>query len=516
MKRLTLFVMTLVLGATTFAQTRDSHGIISQQPEGITRNYIRSGGATYAPLYFLDDPQDGILAEVTFSTDGQKAYFKNIISHAATGTWVEGDIDGNTITIPLGQMVYWFDQYDYGMRLARIKVDGTIKNYTATLNGHITFTIEGDNLILQDTNGDADATVYDGIGLVYTDYINDAGQRITNEWSYYLDYASVLQFKDVATVVPPADLETELYSMEYMSTTGLKTGDLVKVGFSGRYVYVQGAAHDNLPEAWMRGNVQGNKIVFPIQYAGNKTSFMLYFCGSEGYFDSADGNWKYVLGDATFDFNQRTMSFSSDGMLATNSAPDHIDRIEAFLQPRFRPFTEVAATPATPGVKLYQERGPFTILVPDIPLLDTEGNFLNPAKVSYRLYFDDDIPYTLYPDEYKGLQEAIDEVPYIFSDDIVEAYSRSYIYERAYAIYLFQTGFDRIGVQTIYRGDGEERRSAIGYYDLTGNHVQAPLAGAQSVTPSSYDLTGRRVGPQHKGLTISRTPDGRVVKHLQR
>lgn len=515
MKRLTSLFLLLAAWTVTFGQARDSHGIIREQPEGIKRNYTRTGGATYAPLYFLDDPQDGILSEVVFSTDGKKAYFKNIISHAATGTWVEGDIDGNTITVPLGQTVYWFNNGNYGMLLARIKVKGNIKTYEVTTKGNITFTIEGDNLVLQDTSGDPETTVYDGIGLVYTPYVNEQGQRITNEWSYYIDYSTVLHFKDVALVEPPADLETETYSMEYKSTTGLQTGNLVNVGFSGRYVYVQGAAYENLPNAWMRGNVEGNKIVFPVQYAGNMVSFMLYFCGGQAYYDPEAYDWKYEFGDgsATFNFDQRTMSFSTDGMLATNSAADHIDRIDAFLQPRFRRFTEVPATPATPGVRYFQDMGNFTILMLDIPLLDTDGNFIDPAKVSYQLYIDDDEPYTLFPDEYKGLEEPVDEVPYFFSADIKETYSRSYIYERGYAIYLFQKGFDRIGVQTIYRGGGEEHRSAIGYYNLTQDHISA--ATADDGVTRQYDLTGRPVGKGHRGITISRTADGRVVKHLQ-
>ena len=151
----------------------------------------------------------------------------------------------------------------------------------------------------------------------------------------------------------------------------------------------------------------------------------------------------------------------------------------------------------------------------DLPLKDTEGNFIDPAKVSYQLYIDDDEPFILYPDEYKGLTEPLSEVPYFFPADKLEAYSRSYIYERGYAIYIFQTGFDRIGVQTIYRGGEEEHRSEIGYYDI----VPVGVSGISSDAGASvqhFDLTGRPVSSNHKGLTISRDNSGRVVKHFQR
>ena len=41
----------------------NAHGIITEQPEGELRHYNRSGGATYAPIYFIAEQQDGISAE---------------------------------------------------------------------------------------------------------------------------------------------------------------------------------------------------------------------------------------------------------------------------------------------------------------------------------------------------------------------------------------------------------------------------------------------------------------------
>ena len=135
MKTITTFCAALMMMAATATTmnaadvTRDSHGIIREQPAGIHRLYMRSGGATYAPIYFQTVTQDGIATEMVFSEDGTKAYFKNIISHAATDTWVEGDVSDGKITVPLGQLVYWFDG-GYGMQLALVEVKGNINTYT--------------------------------------------------------------------------------------------------------------------------------------------------------------------------------------------------------------------------------------------------------------------------------------------------------------------------------------------------------------------------------------------------
>ena len=165
--------------------TADKHGIITEQPDGDYRIYVRSGRATYAPMYFIDEKQDGIVAEVVFSDDGKKVWIKNIMSHATTYTWVEADVDGNTITMPLGQMVYWRDDWGYGLRIARVKINGDLKNYKVETKGSITFTMDGDKIVMNDTSGDSDSSVYDALGLVYTD-------AYEGEWSYYLDDETVL------------------------------------------------------------------------------------------------------------------------------------------------------------------------------------------------------------------------------------------------------------------------------------------------------------------------------------
>lgn len=161
--------------------------IIREQPEGELRIYSREGRGTFADEFFRDESQEGLTSEVVFSQDGKKVYFKNIISHAKTNTWVEGDINGNTITIPLGQMVYWFDKYNYGLRLARVKVNGSLSSYTVDSSGSISFSIEENRLVLKSTYGNSSSMYYDGLALVYTD-------NYEGEWSYYLDYETIFTY----------------------------------------------------------------------------------------------------------------------------------------------------------------------------------------------------------------------------------------------------------------------------------------------------------------------------------
>ncbi|MBO4485498.1 MAG: hypothetical protein J5734_00015 [Prevotella sp.] len=524
MKTYLLSLFTLLFAATASGQTvnrpvenmqlaplskvtADKHGIIRDQPDGDYRIYVREGRATYAPVYFVDEKQDGIVAEVVFSDDGKKVWIKNIMSHATTYTWVEGDVDGNTITMPLGQMVYWGEDWGYGMRLARVKVNGDIKKYTVETKGSVTFTIDGNTISINDTFGDDESNTYDGLGLVYTD-------AYEGEWSYYLDYETVLTYVDELPVTPPAGLQTETYSMENQNN-----GHLMQVGFDGTDVYLQNVTESKLTTSWMKGTFEDGKVTFPAQCAGIGGSFIYYFCGINGErVDDGYGGYTWIYdwpaGDLVFDFDESTNTFTTDQtLLLTTSLNANDGRGEIFHMPRLRPYEEHAGTPKDPKVIYYQTYGQnvFSIAMFEVPLQDTEGNFMDPAKLSYQLFVDDEEPYTLYTDEYSGLTENMDEIPYLFSD------KKGTIIEKAYGIYIYQSGFDRFGIQSIYRGGGEEHRSNIGWWYFNEPEGIETVADSKTEVPTvAFDLQGRRVAPNHKGIVITRMSDGRVVKKVQR
>ena len=524
MKKYILSLLTFFCAATVFGQSvnrptennqfkplskvkADEHGIITEQPDGDYRIYVRNGRATYASIMdlFIDESQAGIVEELVFSDDGKKVWFKNILSHATTYTWVEGDIDGNTITVPLGQMVYWFEGKNYGLRLARVKVNGALNEYTVDTKGKVTFTIEGDKLILNGTSGNEAETVYDGLGLVYT---ND----YDGEWSYYLDYETVLTYVDEMPVTPPAGLETETYSMENQTY-----GHLMRVGFYGPDVYMQNVTESKLTNSWMKGTREGNKVIFPAQVAGVGGSFIYYFCGINGErvedgYGGYTWNYEWPAGDLVFDYDEETGTLISDQtLLLTTSLEANDGRGEIFHMPRLSPYEEYAGTPRDPKVTAYVPYGNvLSIFMFEVPLRDTEGHFMDPSKLSWQLYVDDDEPYTLYRDEYKYLPEDIDEVPYLYATATEnEYYSRSNIYEKAYGIYIYQFGFDRFGIQSIYRGGGEEHRSNISYWNFNETDGISFSSSPKGEESHAYDLSGRKIvnskwsnGTLSKGIYI--------------
>ncbi|MBQ8968730.1 MAG: hypothetical protein IJ064_03225 [Bacteroidaceae bacterium] len=516
MKKHLLLILACLLATVTYAQqlrvpkltplkAPTKADLVTEQPAGELRVYKRTGGATMASLFFENDRrQDGMVAQVVYAADGKTVWFKNIISHAATGTWVKGTIEGDEIHVPYGQLVYWFDNpvdednkpiQAYGMQLAEVTVNGAITNYTSDNKGYATFAIQGDSLVLQGTSADIGENQFKGLGLTYTN-------QFDGEWSYYLDFETVYEQVDANGVTPPADLKVEQYAM----TNGIY-GHFVKVGFDGQDVYMQGISESYLPDSWMKGTfVSDTKVYFPLQVAGFYSTYLLYYCGTDLEFVNPNygGTYRYRWNaeetGITFDYDPETRSFTTDRGLVCNNSLDSLDRYERFAKPILRPWVEKAAKPADPAIlecndRFFDAYGITTVSV-SIPCQDEDGNYLNPQKLFYRIYLDDDEDFLFYQDEYVNLPiDGVDEMPYLYSN------GRS-IFPNSYGFYLYQGGFERIGIQSVYYGGDDRQETDIFYTVPVSVGVESVQSSQSTVQSEVYDLSGRRVAKPTKGLYI--------------
>jgi hypothetical protein len=127
---------------------------------------------------------------------------------------------------------------------------------------------------------------------------------------------------------------------------------------------------------------------------------------------------------------------------------------------------EVAATPADPKFDDFvfaDTKYPYVAYT--IPVDGTQGEQLDPSKLSYMFFVqkgNESSPLVLTTDIYKELAADMTEIPYLFSDDY-DVYN-SYLY-------LNQTeeevrSWEKLGLQTIYRGLDEEHKSNIVWYDV--------------------------------------------------
>ena len=96
--------------------------VITEQPEGTAYDYQTAGRADYAyyEYGFLDVVDMSGKTRVVFAEDGT-VYVRNLLFNSGNNfgdNWVKGTIEGNVLSIPLGQSIYRDDENDYDVVLA--------------------------------------------------------------------------------------------------------------------------------------------------------------------------------------------------------------------------------------------------------------------------------------------------------------------------------------------------------------------------------------------------------------
>ena len=213
---------------------------------------------------------------------------------------------------------------------------------------------------------------------------------------------------------------------------------------------------------------------------------------------NAEGN----MVDAVFNYDAEKGEFTTTQALAINSALTELNAQETFTNVAITKFDEVAATPATPTVKaLIFDEWSHNIQF-YVPTVGTNGETLNPSKHFYTIWV-----------EVNGEQK-----PYVFTADMYytdqdvteQPYSMYYSsWDNGHNIYLaddaavFAT-WAKVGVQSIYYGGGECKKSEIAWGTLTG--ISDIKANMQNGNAAIYNLAGQRIAngqkPAAKGLYI--------------
>ncbi|MBR5171104.1 MAG: Omp28-related outer membrane protein [Muribaculaceae bacterium] len=476
--------------------------VITEQPEGELKTYMRTGGAMYSFWgYLFTTYQDGGAMQMVFADDGKTVYLKDPISQAAANSWVKAELsdDGKTLTMPLNQYVIFYNEVDYGLITAWVDVtvdeSGNL-NAVPNLDIHeVTFTIGDDGTIsLNGSSGDVDNFTGSGLGLIYDDDLT---------WAAYLDWESVYTPFDGTPVELPDGIEMEDFSMSYVDSYGNASGKMVKVGMMNNDVYVQGFS-SLVTDGVMKGSMNkgDDMVLFPSdQYIGIGNSLFLNMASLD-----ADNN---LLDNLAFDYDAETRTMTANDILAVISG---LNIQELYDQPVIAPYFDHAATPANPEVIDFVDQGElggYNYGSFNVPTVDTEGNFINPNDLYYRIYFDDDELFTFGPDEYPELTEFMTDVPYSFTDGYDFGVGGA-------TIYFYETGFQRVGIQSVFRGGGEEHVSDIVYMELkdgsapegSADHYagycddNASQTGISAGRAQAYDVATFINDPSLKGMKV--------------
>lgn len=492
--------------------------IIDAQPEGKLHANLYFSGESFVDMmgYEAQLPFDGIWGKIVEAPDNKTIYINNPIGAYYSDAWIKGErTTGDTIEVKLPQQ-FVHEEYD-GMstdawlyKLVPVKVEQDGETYTTFMPDSTSQTVKyvwrNDSIVLVNTTQDSKL-----LGMCTE----------TGDWYGYGDYIQQYTVFDQQPVAPKDESKATQMSITYYDS-GQMYGRVKKAVREGNDIYIAGL-NENIPSGWAKGTISGNKATFSgHQYMGLDTVTASY-----AFFEPVSHSmvWDSEIGDSienltladaiTFDYDADKGTLSTDSTFVANQGYKMFNQVFTYDGATIEPWTEKAATPlavdaSTMSYMPYSEEYGYGLLAFAPSEFDADGYILDANKLYYSIYLDDDV-LTIDPDEYKLFPYETTEIPFTYSDmlDFVN-------YAGMWQVYTFVTGIDRIGVQMIYKGGGEVRKSAITYISATDEDPSAVSNVAQTgkVAGVTYtDLSGRRVSRPGKGLFIqtTRMADGTIT-----
>ena len=297
--------------ASNRAEVVDAHGIITSPAEGESKLYDRSGFGYYVSNQSLKLGQQGGKAEIVETADGV-VYIKDFISNVTTNAWVKGTKEGNTITIPAGQIIQYGSTY--GLYIAKCAYVDDETGW-AKVDGDITLTVDGYTISLDGTDEDHPVAAF------WTD---------DNTFSGYGDYETVFTYDPDYVAPQPIELpegavvETWYQDQTVVGSVGDDDG-FTKVAFVGDDVYISGI-FKNFPDSWIKGTIDGTTVTFSgLQFLGNYSSYEIYATGS-----SELGAGSAELQDFKMTYDAAAKTLTSVNTLLANAKKDAVYYLEAY------------------------------------------------------------------------------------------------------------------------------------------------------------------------------------------
>ena len=411
---------------------------IRQEPSKVTP----PEGIETQQWYVRASNDDGaVIGTVGVVQDGQDLYLQGLFPQMPSA-WVKGTINGNKAVFPTGQFLGMSNDKE-------IYIQGQLENDE-----------ESDIEFYYDAGNDRFIAIQD---VILSEGILES----------FIDYYSNLVISrepnNPTAVEPPADLQTEEYDLsayDYdLENNAIdyegKFSNFLKIGFDGQDVYIKRLC-ESYREGWVKGTLSadGKTITIPAnQYVGTIRSSTFT---DEYYVTAIDS--KGAMTDLVFDYD------AAQGVLSTNQVIYYNTRPELFspfpdpiAQVVISKKSEVAATPVAPSIDMSRTQHDYQMTA-NIPLVGTNGAWLMSDKTYYIIWIEKNgqaHPYTFTTARYDDLTADMTEIPYSFNSDttFVERGNNIFIHETAEEV----DTWTKVGVQTIYRGGGEEHKSSISW-----------------------------------------------------
>lgn len=500
-KFLTSALAWIMLASSTTAAA--GIGEIITDPAGESKTYTASSKGWHFTLNGLEEYEDpGTPSQVVFG-ENNEVYLMDIITTNPRGSFVKGTIDEyGTITVEFPQTIFYSEEQGDGFNVNRLSPAGYDEEgypeygINADNNKVELYTDNNGNIVLSDLDGDA-------IGLTFT---------TDDEWALFAETMLVYSLHTELPQTMPAELSTEEWSC-IIGDYGYK----ITVGIDGDTIYLKGVA-PKMPEACIIGSISGDKVVFDNnQYLGIywdwQPNFVRLMFVSEIDFGSFK-DYEILPNDMKIEFAydaeaRRLTQITEDAEMAVNCATDYVNPLAILSNTVFEYQEMATGTPRDPyGLDLDEEFYDiigYALFSFNIPLVDDEGRVMPDTDVYYTIYVNGE-PLVIRDDEYDITPGTeFTEIPFSF-DNMLDIYSNGTISK---TVSIYARDLDSIGVQSIYRHNGEVSRSAIS----TTSTVSVDSIGNNRNVKSEIflDLSGRAVS-EPKGVCIQKTvyDDGSV------
>ena len=259
--------------------------VIERQPEGELQLYMRTGGVVNEvevgegpegenPYIIIYEQQDGALSLV-FAPEN-KVSIQHPVSGSYSDGWVDGTLreDGKTITVPMGQYIAYARSLEMAVQVAMFTYDDSLGSYVYDDSiEELTYTINDDGTVTQ--NG---TDQYHILGTMNRAF-GDVFQYLDYEWLQSGDYETTYIPAHEQPITPPAGLQTRNYYLTTAVNDGMDWdpySSVVTMGFDGDDVWLKGIS-EYLPEAWIKGVREGNKITFANPQLLGSYEQLIYF-----------------------------------------------------------------------------------------------------------------------------------------------------------------------------------------------------------------------------------------------
>lgn len=482
---------------------------IITSPEGRRQDLLSVGSGYLINYSYIMQYSDMEAAANIVYGDNNEVYLSNIIPNAATDTYVKGVMNGDKIEVPLPQALTYDEYYGYGFQLDLFEFVSTEDDawfYPMEGERSVTFTVAEDGTITAD-----------GIN---EDLLLGYGWTDDESWAYYSASELTLTPFDESPVSAPSDIEV---SQNFWFSIQGEYGWPVSWAQGYDEFYFQGLS-DAMPNAWFMGTVEYDDDAATIsvaqnQYIGIYAGFYIYTKAAKTVYDEDGYEYYELLPDdyqyqLIWNYEDNTIvSKDPEVILLFNGGRTELNYLFASNAIELIHQDDFAGTPADPfGLAFdpsyyedpYDPYGEFTFYVPAV---STEGDYLITDNLSYVVYVDGE-EWEFDAEEYE-LEENMVEIPWDFSVYYIYRYD-GILRE----VDFFVEGISTLGVQSIYRYNGEETRSEIVTIDLDDPSAVAAIGEGRKVKDVKYfDLSGRQVADPAAGIFVKRVTfeDGSVA-----